>query len=98
MKHFKTMHSHFKHHHKKYLLGIFGSFAVVKMVVVFAGLFGLVHLGSTFAQAPVELNSGNLTSLGCPPATTECDLSNQNIISIAPDTFINHTGFVILNL
>jgi hypothetical protein len=49
MKQLKTLHTHLKQHHKKYLFGTFGSFALIKTVLLFTGLFGLVHLANIFA-------------------------------------------------
>jgi len=35
---FSSVHSHIKHHHKKYLFGIFGGYAVVKLFLLLLGL------------------------------------------------------------
>ena len=48
----KHLHKH-KHH---YALATFGGFAVVKMLALFAGFFGLMQLGSTYAATPVVWN------------------------------------------
>jgi hypothetical protein len=45
--------SHFKQHHKKYLFGIFGGFALVKTLLVFLAWFGVgltTYYYSTFAE------------------------------------------------
>lgn len=40
MKFHQAIHKHLNQHHKKYLFGIFGSFAIVKTVILFAGFLG----------------------------------------------------------
>lgn len=47
-----------------------------------------------------ELNSTNITQapFNCAIDATNCDLSNQDIDSIAADTFVNHYNLQILNL
>lgn len=49
-KHASHVVKHIHRHKRHYLLGSFGSFAVVKMIIVFAGIFGLINLASTFAS------------------------------------------------
>lgn len=44
-----SIHAHFKEHHKHYLLGMFGLFAVIKMLIFFVGIFGLIYWGDIFA-------------------------------------------------
>lgn len=44
----KHVHKH-KHH---YAFGVFGSYAIVKAILLFAGFFGLINLASTFAAGP----------------------------------------------
>ena len=49
--HAKTVGHHIHKHHKKYLLGIFGGFAVTKMLVVFVAGVGVLNYSfSTFAD------------------------------------------------
>ena len=48
--HFTKLHKHIKKHHKKYLMGIFGSFAVIKLFLLVAGLSVVEYHVSTFAQ------------------------------------------------
>ncbi len=100
MKQFKTIHSHLKHHHRKYLFGIFWSFALIKTVLLFAWFFGIVQVGNTFAQTPVELNSGNITQapFSCATWAVTCNLSSKSITSIATDTFVNHHNLTTLYL
>jgi Leucine-rich repeat (LRR) protein len=68
------------------------------MVLLFAGFFGLMHIGNTFAAG--ELNSGNVTGApyNCSTSATSCNLSYEGITSIAPNTFINHTNLQELYL
>ena len=54
----KHLHKH-KHH---YALATFGSFAVVKMLALFAGFFGLMQLGSTYAATPIVRDGGGSTN------------------------------------
>lgn len=50
-RHAKTVGCHVRKHHKKYLLWIFGGFAVTKMLLVFVAGFGLLQYNlSTFAS------------------------------------------------
>lgn len=50
-KHAKTVGHHIHKHHRKYLLGIFGGFAVTKMLVLFAAGVGVLHYSyNTFAD------------------------------------------------
>ncbi|MCX6825055.1 MAG: leucine-rich repeat protein [candidate division SR1 bacterium] len=90
--------NHVKAHKHHYLLGTFGSFAIIKMVIVFLGLFGLSQIKHSFARSPAELNSGNIVGYGCATNDTICDLSNLQLTGIAPDTFINHTDLDSLYL
>ncbi len=46
----RTLHSHIKNHHKKYLFGIFGGFAVVKLFLLIFWLSILQHSVQTNAQ------------------------------------------------
>jgi hypothetical protein len=47
----RQLHCHIKHHHKKYLFGIFGGFAVVKLFLLVIGLSVVEYsYNSTFAQ------------------------------------------------
>lgn len=50
--HFKRLHHHIKKHHRKYLVGIFGGFAVVKLFALVLGLSVIEYTTtmSTFAQ------------------------------------------------
>jgi hypothetical protein len=83
---------HFSKHKQKYLFGTFGTFAIVKTVLLLAWFFGAINLSGIFAKEPVEVNSGNIVSeYGCVVASNRCDLSRQWITHIAPDTFINHS-------
>ena len=70
-------------------MGVCWSFAVVKMLLLFAWFLGILQLGSTFATG-IALNGSNIGSL-CVQSATSCDLSNQGITSIAADTFMDHT-------
>ncbi|MEI6673422.1 MAG: hypothetical protein WCL02_09345 [bacterium] len=48
---FHHLHRHIKKHHKKYLLGIFGGFAVVKLFTLILGLTVIEYTTtSTFAE------------------------------------------------
>jgi hypothetical protein len=49
MKHLQTLHTHLQHHHKKYLFGIFWSFALIKTILLFVGLFWLINVINIFA-------------------------------------------------
>ena len=51
----KHLHKH-KHH---YALATFGSFALVKMLALFAGFFGLMQLGNTYAANTTVYWNGN---------------------------------------
>jgi hypothetical protein len=48
-KHASHLTKHVSKHKHKYAFGLFGSFAVIKAILLFAGFFGLMHIGSTFA-------------------------------------------------
>ena len=99
MKLHHRIHAHLKQHHRKYLFGIFGSLAIVKTIILFWWLFGLMNIVNTFADSVNELNSGNITTTyNCSITSTECNLSNKSISSIAPDTFINYTNLKRLYL
>jgi len=51
VKHVKTVGQHVHKHHKKYLFGIFGGFAVTKMLIVFVAGVGVLNYSlSTFAD------------------------------------------------
>lgn len=52
MKHtFRKVHHHIKKHHRKYLFGLFGGYAIVKLVLLVLGLSAVQYLHvSTFAQ------------------------------------------------
>jgi hypothetical protein len=48
---FHHVHHHIKQHHEKYLFGIFGGYAIVKLVLLVLGLSAVQYLHtSTFAQ------------------------------------------------
>jgi hypothetical protein len=96
-KHASHVTKHVSKHKHKYAFSIFGSFAIVKMVLLFAGFFGLMHVSNTFAQVDGELNSSNITDY-CATSDTSCSFSSLGITSIAPDTFINHTSLQYLDL
>lgn len=67
-------------------------FAIVKMVILFTGFFGLTNVRNTFASEN-ELNSTNIsTTYGCDSKANSCDLSKKGITSIATNTFINHAN------
>jgi len=53
-----SVHRHIKHHHKKYLFGIFGGFAVAKLFLLVIGLSVVQHSAMTNA----ELASGCITT------------------------------------
>lgn len=73
-------------------------FAVVKMVILFTGFFGLTNVHTTFA-AQNELNTTNITTTyGCDVKANQCDLSKKGITSIAANTFINHPNLAVLLL
>lgn len=72
-------------------MGIFWSYAVVKMIILFVWFFWFYSIiNNIFAADPIELNSSNILSLWCPIDAKQCELSSKNIGSIATDTFINH--------
>lgn len=52
-----SLHSHIKDHHKKYLFGIFGVFAVVKLVLFILGL-SVVQYSYTHTQIFAQLETG----------------------------------------
>ena len=54
-KHAKHVTKHLHKHKHHYALASFGSFAVIKMIALFAGFFGIAQFGGTFAQEPVTL-------------------------------------------
>lgn len=58
------------------------------------GLLSLV-ISPVFA---IELNSGNIASLGCASTDKECDLSNKWITAIHTGTFTSYTGLRTLDL
>ena len=46
---------HLKQHHKKYLFGAFWWFAIVKMILLFAGFIGLLNYSGTFAAGGITV-------------------------------------------
>ncbi|EKD24959.1 MAG: hypothetical protein ACD_80C00142G0001, partial [uncultured bacterium (gcode 4)] len=98
MKLHQRLRSHLKLHHKKYLFGVFWSFAIVKMVILFAGFFGILRYWWTFAiNNELDLNSENITNY-CSTDSTYCYLNDYGFTSIAPNTFINHTMLTTIYL
>lgn len=58
--HGKTIIMHLKRHHRKYLFGAFGWFAIVKMVLLFFWLNSTFNIGNIFASSDeVVLNATN---------------------------------------
>jgi len=55
-------------------------------------------LSGIFGYGPTEINSGNIVNYGCVTDATSCNLSDQSIASIAPDTFVHHSVLTELNL
>ncbi|MCX6825637.1 MAG: right-handed parallel beta-helix repeat-containing protein [candidate division SR1 bacterium] len=92
MKAVHHIYKHLKHHHKKYLFGIFGSFAIAKMVMLFAGVIGLMDLANTFAVEPDDsiitqyYGSGSTYTSG--RTSNICNTSGMTVYYIAPGTDI----------
>lgn len=52
---FLHIHHHFKRHHRKYLVGIFGGFAVVKLFLL---VFGLTAVQYAYQSSFAQLETG----------------------------------------
>ncbi len=97
-KHASHVVSHTKKHKQQYLFGTFWSFAIIKMVLLFAAFFGVMQISNrTYAQVNGELNSSNIGTY-CAIWVTNCDLTYKGITSIAENTFVWYTNLVNLYL
>ena len=89
-KHSASVITHLRMHGHRYAGGMFAWFAVVKTVFMIASFFGLIHIGNTFADTPIVLNSSNIIDY-CSLGDNECDISNAGITAIASGTFANYS-------
>ena len=80
MKFYKQIHKHIMNHHKKYLLGIFWSFTIIKMFLLFAGFFGAIIFIQNNAHAdfsnPITTCSW-VTQISVPECITLLTLYND---------------------
>ncbi len=82
MKHLALLHSHVKQHHKKYLFGICWSFAIIKTILLFVGLFWLIHIVNIFAigtATNVSITGASLVGQTLTGSYTYVDVSWETV-------------------
>ena len=104
-KHWKNLSIHLKKHHKKYLFGAFGWFALVKIFFLLLWLMPVTNIKNIFADYNewIILDSNNLETY-CEISEQETDITcnydtarNVNIIGVNPWAFNNYKH-TLLNL
>ena len=80
---------HFEKHHRKYLLGALGSFAVVKMVVLFAWFLSIINLTNIFAA---NLDAWSICSQTLDITGTQCETLINLYNTTNGDSWTDHTN------